>query len=52
MEKYKVFRLNGKELCAYTIYGTFEGEEQSTLELLASENNCSTSDISVTIEIR
>lgn len=50
MEKWKVFRLNGKELCAYTIYGTFDGEEQATLELLAEENNCKMSDIVVTIE--
>ena len=50
MEKWKVFRLNGKELCAYIIYGTFDGEEQATLELLAAENNCKISDITVTIE--
>ena len=50
MEKWKVFRLNGKELCAYTIYGTFDGEEEATIELLAEENNCKKSDIIVTIE--
>lgn len=52
MEKWKIFRLNGKELCSYTIYGTFDGEEQATLELLAEENNCKISDITVTIEER
>ena len=50
MEKWKVFRLNGKELCSYTIYGTFDGEEEATIELLAEENNCKKSDIIVTIE--
>lgn len=50
MEKWKVFRLNGKEICSYTIYGTFDGEEEATLELLAEENNCKTSDIIITIE--
>ena len=51
-EKWKVFRLNGKEICSYTINGAFDGEEQVTLELLAAENNCNISDISVTIEER
>ena len=38
MEKYKVFYYNGKELCAYTLRGTFESEEEATKELLAKEN--------------
>lgn len=50
MEKWKVFALNGKELCSYTIYGTFDGEEEATIKLLAEENNCKKSDIIVTIE--
>lgn len=52
MEKWKVFYYNGKELCAYTLYGTFDGEEQATKELLASENGISINDIMVKIETR
>lgn len=39
MEKWKVFRDKdtGEELAAYTIRGTFEGEEKATIELLAGE---------------
>ena len=51
-ENYKVFKLKGKELCAYTLRGTFPGEEEATKELLAGENNCKPSDISVSIEER
>ena len=49
MEKWKVFTLNGKELCSYTIYGTFDGEEQATKELLAFEHNTEPEKISVRI---
>lgn len=52
MEKWKVFYYNGKELCAYTLYGTFDGEEQATKELLASENEININDIMVKIETR
>lgn len=52
MEKMKIFKLNGKELCAYTLRGTFAGEEEATKELLAEEYNCNKSDIIVTIEDR
>ena len=52
MEKYKVFYHGEKELCAYTLYGTFEGEEEATKELLAEENGISVDDIKVRIEER
>lgn len=52
MKNWKVFRLNGKELCAYTMYGTFDGEEEATKELLAAENGCAVEDIAVSIERR
>lgn len=52
MEQWKVFYINGKEVCAYTLYGSFAGEEQATKELLASENGVNISDIIVTIETR
>ncbi|EGT4145755.1 TPA: hypothetical protein KPF99_003566 [Clostridioides difficile] len=41
------FRLHGKLLLSYSLYGTFQGEKQSTLELLAYENNCNINDIEV-----
>ena len=34
---YKAFYLYGKELLAYTLEGTFNGEEQATKELLANQ---------------
>ena len=52
MEKWKVFYLGNKELCAYTIRGTFDGEESATIELLAYENKVSIHDIKVKIETR
>lgn len=52
MEKWKVFYYNNKELCAYTLYGTFEGEEEATKKLLASEKGINVNDIVVKIEIR
>lgn len=36
-ELYKVFYLDGKEILAYTLRGTYNGEEQATKELLAYE---------------
>ena len=54
MEKWKVFRDNntGRELCAYTIRGTFPGEEAATIEQLAHEEGITPDQISVTIENR
>ncbi len=52
MEKYKVFYHGEKELCAYTLYGTFDGEEEATKELLAEENGININDIKVKIEER
>lgn len=50
MEKWKTFKLNGKELCSYTLYGESSGEEQATVELLSEENNCNVTDIEIVIE--
>lgn len=47
-----VFKLNGKELISYSLYGVCVGEKESTLELLAYENNCSIMDIEVSGELR
>lgn len=53
MEKYLVFRApDGKELCAYTLRGTFPGEAQSTRELLAYEQRLDPADIQTAIENR
>lgn len=34
---YKAFYLDGKEILAYTLEGTYNGEEESTRELLAEK---------------
>ena len=52
MEKWKVFYHGEEELGAYTLEGTFEGEEDATKELLASENGITVEDIKVVIEER
>lgn len=49
---WKVFKLNNKELCSYTLYGTFKGEEEATKKSLAHEYNCNINDIIVSIEER
>ena len=36
---------NGKTLVSYTLWDTFAGEKEATLESLAYENNCDISDI-------
>lgn len=51
-EEYLVFTLNGKEIMAYTIYGTFPGEKKATMELLAYEHKCKEEDIKTHIEER
>lgn len=52
MEKWKVFYYNEKELGAYTLKGTFDGEEEATKELLANENGIAVEDVEVIIEER
>lgn len=52
MKEWKVFYYNDKEIGAYTIHGTFEGEEQATKELLAYENRIKPEEITVKTEIR
>ena len=54
MKLWKVFRNKEtkKELCAYTIVGTFDGEEEATKEMVAYENNIDVSQIEVKIERR
>lgn len=54
MKEYIVFRdkKTGRELCSYSVSGTFEGERQATIELLASEQGIPAEQIKVTIERR
>ena len=54
MEQWAVFRNKetGKELAAYTIRGTFEGEARATVDLLAAENGIKPAQITVAIENR
>lgn len=51
-EPWVVFTLNGKELAAYTVRGTFSGELQATKELLAAEKGVDVSQIKHRIETR
>lgn len=51
-ELWMVFWCNCKELCSYTLRGTFAGERESTIELLAYEKDISKDDIYTTIEER
>lgn len=41
------FRLNGRIICQYSLYGRFEGEKEATLELLAQVHECDVEDIEV-----
>ena len=49
---WKVFEYRGKELFAYTQAEEFEGEEESTLRLLAYENHCEIGSIHIHTEMR
>lgn len=53
-ENWMVFkdRETGRELCSYTVRGTFAGERTATIELLAYENNLPEDRIVTTIEMR
>jgi len=53
-EQWLVFRdrETGRELCAYTIRGTFPGERRATIELLAAEKGIPEEQIETAIETR
>ena len=53
-EQWLVFRdrITGRELLAYTVRGTFQGERAATVELLAAENGIPESQIETTVEER
>lgn len=48
-EPWLVFLRNGEELLAYTLRGTFPGEAQETIKLLAFENGCEPAEITTTV---
>lgn len=53
MKDWIVFRTKeGKELAAYTVNGTYVGEEKDTIDLLASEHGIPADDISISLEMR
>lgn len=54
IELWKVFynRKTGETYAAYTIRGTFDGEEEATREMLAAEKGISQADILTKIERR
>ncbi len=51
-EEWFVFYWSTQELSACTLHGSFPGEVQAVVELLASENNISPEEIRVAIETR
>ena len=51
-EKWVVFYHGEKELAAYTVRGSFSGEQTATVELLAYENHISKEDIRIIYETR
>lgn len=53
-EQWLIFkeRDTGRELCAYTIRGTFPGEAAATIEQLAEENGLPADQIITVIESR
>lgn len=53
-EKWLVFRdkATGRELCAYTIRGTFPGEREAAVAQLAAEEGIAPDQTTATIETR
>ena len=52
MEKWNVFYYNEKELCAYTLNGSFKSEEKATKKFLAEEYKVPAEEIKVVVEER
>lgn len=54
MEQWIVFfeKKTGRELCSYTIRGTFPGEKEETIKLLAYEEGIDPADIETRTERR
>ncbi len=54
MEAWKAFydKADGRELCAYMVRGSIQGEETATVDLLAYENGIKPEQITATTENR
>lgn len=51
-EKWLVFYHEGREICAYTLRGTFQGEREDTIALLAHERGIPAEEITCQVEER
>lgn len=51
-EQWLVFYHGEKELASYTLRGTFAGERQATIEMLAGEKGISAGEIRAVVELR
>ena len=48
-EYWLVFRHEGRELCSYTLRGTFQGEKEATIQQLAAEKGIPAEEITCSI---
>ena len=51
-EPWIVFLYQGKEVCAFTVHGTFPGEIDATKDLLAREYGYNREDIKTELAVR
>lgn len=51
-EPWLIFLLDGKEICSYTMRGSFKGEREETIKLLAKELNVDPEDIKMEVRYR
>ena len=48
-EEWVVFKIHGEEKASYTLRGTFPGEKEATINLLATYCGCKPEDVQVDI---
>ena len=51
-EPWLIFLLDGKEICSYTMRGSFKGEREETVKLLAKELKVKPEDIKMEVRYR
>lgn len=51
-ELWVVFTHKGREVCAYTMRGTFQGERDDTIQQLANDLNCGPEEIETKVVYR
>ena len=51
-EPWLVFLLDGKEICSYTMRGSFKGEREETVKLLAKELKVDPEEIKMEVRYR